>query len=956
MAAITTIKPRGIDTTGDYVVNSLSSTGNVSAGNIKTDNLLYANGSPYAFTTNAAGTNTQIQFNDGNSFAGDANLTFNKTTGTLTVALISGNGSSLTNVNAVTLNGHSDTYFASTSYVDDAIGNLVDGAPALLDTLNELANALGNDASFTTSITNSLANKANTADLSTVATSGDYTDLINTPSLFDGEYASLANKPSLFSGEYVDLANKPSLFSGSYLDLTNTPTLFDGEYSSLANAPALFSGSYLDLTNTPTLFDGEYSSLANTPTLGTAASTDANAYATAAQGTLADSATQPGDNVSSLLNDAGYLVAGNLTGYATETFVGTEIANLVASAPAALDTLNELANALGNDASFSTSITNSLANKLSTSDFTSSANTAIDNRVTKSFVDALAVTANIANVAYSVDGANVSGQVANALIAGTVYTNAQPNITSLGVLTSLEVSGHITPTANIVYDLGNNTNRFRDLYLSGDTLELGGGTITISGNSMVLTNPAGGSFVVDGSNAAYASIASYVTEGIQANITQLGTLSNLAVTGNVTAGNILTDNILYANGSPYAFSSDLANLTDVDVAGVADGEILSYDAATSKWVNIVAPTGGAAGGESTVTSVDTFTGDGVETVFTLSVTPANINQTFINYNGALQLRNAYTLSGADITFSEAPADGSAIEVTTTMGVTSGSGNLTVRNYVADGVQLTYAVSSGVNATNILVTENGLVQTPTTDYTVAGGTLTFITAPGYGVKIQIRELGTAVSTITPVGSNTRVLFNDAGDFGHSAGFTFNKSTSTLSANNIISGNILPSANITYDLGSPTMSWKDLYLSGNTIHLGGAQISVDSTSGAVSLTPAATVSNPTPAPQVISSPRYITMVKTGNITTPDTGTSRYYPPKDVTISNVLASLSTASTSNLQFTINKNGSNTGAYTISSNAYQLTKTVANISLTTSDYLTVNILSGEGAAELRLDLEYTDA
>jgi hypothetical protein len=154
----------------------------------------------------------------------------------------------------------------------------------------------------------------------------------------------------------------------------------------------------------------------------------------------------------------------------------------------------------------------------------------------------------------------------------------------------------------------------------------------------------------------------------------------------------------------------------------------------------------------------------------------------------------------------------------------------------------------------------------------------------------------------------------------------------------------------------MSWKDLYLSGNTIHLGGAQISVDSTSGAVSLTPAATVSNPIPAPQILSSPRYITMVKTGNITAPDTGTSRYYPPKDVTISNVLASLSTASTSNLQFTINKNGSNTGAYTISPNAHVMTKTSANISLTTSDYLTVDILSGEGAAELRLDLEYTDA
>jgi hypothetical protein len=44
-------------------------------------------------------------------------------------------------------------------------------------------------------------------------------------------------------------------------------------------------------------------------------------------------------------------------------------------------------------------------------------------------------------VANSVAGANVSGQVANALIAGTVYTAAQPAITSVGTLTGLTVSG-----------------------------------------------------------------------------------------------------------------------------------------------------------------------------------------------------------------------------------------------------------------------------------------------------------------------------------------------------------------------------------------------------------------------------------------------------------------------------------------------------------------------------------
>ena len=49
--------------------------------------------------------------------------------------------------------------------------------------------------------------------------------------------------------------------------------------------------------------------------------------------------------------------------YATESYVGTQVANLVDSAPAALDTLNELAAALGDDPNFATTVTNSIASK-----------------------------------------------------------------------------------------------------------------------------------------------------------------------------------------------------------------------------------------------------------------------------------------------------------------------------------------------------------------------------------------------------------------------------------------------------------------------------------------------------------------------------------------------------------------------------------------------------------------
>jgi hypothetical protein len=53
----------------------------------------------------------------------------------------------------------------------------------------------------------------------------------------------------------------------------------------------------------------------------------------------------------------------SLTGYATESYVNTQVANLVASAPTTLDTLNELATALGNDPNFATTTANLIGQK-----------------------------------------------------------------------------------------------------------------------------------------------------------------------------------------------------------------------------------------------------------------------------------------------------------------------------------------------------------------------------------------------------------------------------------------------------------------------------------------------------------------------------------------------------------------------------------------------------------------
>ncbi len=57
--------------------------------------------------------------------------------------------------------------YATESYVMSKIDALIDGAPAALDTLNELAAAINDDASFASTVTTALGNKANSADVFT---------------------------------------------------------------------------------------------------------------------------------------------------------------------------------------------------------------------------------------------------------------------------------------------------------------------------------------------------------------------------------------------------------------------------------------------------------------------------------------------------------------------------------------------------------------------------------------------------------------------------------------------------------------------------------------------------------------------------------------------------------------------------------------------------------------------
>ena len=152
------------------------------------------------------------------------------------------------------------TGYATETYVDTVLSDLIDAAPTTLDTLNELAAALGDDPNFATTISTTLGLKANSADLATVATSGDYTDLINTPTV-PIDVSDLTDNTNLLSGvtSYNDLSDKPTI-PVDVSDLTDTTSLlnhFSGDYTDLTNAPVLATvattGAYSDIIGTPTV-------------------------------------------------------------------------------------------------------------------------------------------------------------------------------------------------------------------------------------------------------------------------------------------------------------------------------------------------------------------------------------------------------------------------------------------------------------------------------------------------------------------------------------------------------------------------------------------------------------------------------------------------------------------------------------------------------------------------------
>ena len=121
------------------------------------------------------------------------------------------------------------------------------------------------------------------------------------------------------------------------------------------------------------------------------------------------------------------------------------------------------------------------------------------------------------------------------------------------------------------------------------------------------------------------------------------------------------------------------------------------------------------------------------------------------------------------------------------------------------------------------------------------------------KIPGRALDSNTSiTVNAISFGSNVTVNTTSvALGNSTVNTVINSTSvSVAGGATFSGSLMPSANITYDIGNTTMRWRDLYLSGATINLGGATIQTDSNTGAIAIIPKPTVATPNPVAVVVS----------------------------------------------------------------------------------------------------------
>jgi len=310
-----------------------------------------------------------------------------------------------------------------------------------------------------------------------------------------------------------------------------------------------------------------------------------------------------------------------------------------------------------------------------------------------------------------------------------------------------------------------------------------------------------------------------------------------AIAGNVFVGNILTDGFKYANGAPFTSytNADVAAYLPTYTGNVGAGNITLQN---TLYANTIAA---VAGNVVTISSTGALT----VPVGSTAQRPAGANGQ-IRYN----------------------TDDGSLEYYTAIG-----GWLPVRNVVidqaitGDGTTTQFTLSQPATATGLLVSVNGVLQNPNIGaYTVAGDQITFSEAPLVTDSIDVRFIASLTSMPGTISNDLSVLGNltVTGNITSITGIYTYGNTQVGQYLNHLPGNIVPSANVTYSLGTSTNQWRDLWVSNNTIYIGNTPITVSDGTLLINNTPitgGSTYSNVNVAAYLTTA----TVTTTGNITT-------------------------------------------------------------------------------------------
>ena len=138
--------------------------------------------------------------------------------------------------------------------------------------------------------------------------------------------------------------------------------------------------------------------------------------------------------------------------------------------------------------------------------------------------------------------------------------------------------------------------------------------------------------------------------------------------------------------------------------------------------------------------VDTFSGTGSQTAFTMTVAPANTSSIIVAVTGVLQDPSTYSVSGTTLTFSAAPPSGTSNISVRYLGIPASgvttTAYRTVTNTTATAGQTSFTIPS-YTVGYVDVYRNG-VYLPTSDYTASTGT-----------TVVLNNAATAGDTITTV---------------------------------------------------------------------------------------------------------------------------------------------------------------------------------------------------------------